>query len=145
MNSELGARLLLTAVAASFGVIGAGADLNRTHARNPLWTGHARFHVVWQTATHIALGAAVLAILWTPVVPIRTALLLASTVCTVVLVSFFGAMATMRFYGGRLNDSNGYAPLRRAVGTRTLSVDLNVLLFSTATAALVVAVCLILR
>jgi hypothetical protein len=39
-------------------------DLSRTHATNPLWTGHARFHVVWQSSTVVFLSAVELILIW---------------------------------------------------------------------------------
>ena len=44
------ARILLTLAALAFSAITVVADLNKTHAANPLWTPHARFHVVWQVS-----------------------------------------------------------------------------------------------
>ena len=32
------------------------ADFNKTHATNPQWTGHARFHVVWQISSYSGFG-----------------------------------------------------------------------------------------
>jgi hypothetical protein len=47
-DSNIFARILLTVVTAGYAVAPLIADLNSTHATNPLWTPHARFHVVWQ-------------------------------------------------------------------------------------------------
>jgi hypothetical protein len=52
-------RLLLSLVTLGYGLVTVKADFNKTHATNPLWTGHARFHVVWQiTSTGIEIGRA---------------------------------------------------------------------------------------
>jgi len=41
MSASLLARLMVTAVAAGQGITPLFIDLNRTHATNPLWPGHA--------------------------------------------------------------------------------------------------------
>lgn len=140
MSSAAVPQLLLTVVALSFGVVATAADLNATHACNPRWTGHARFHVVWQCGTHITVCAAVLALVWVPSPCSRAAMLLAAALCAGVLLSFFLAAAARRLYGGQLSDGNGYRPLRCRIGRRQWSVDLNVLLFSFAAAVLAAAV-----
>ena len=42
------ARILLTLTVFGYSLGTLKADFNKTHAANPAWTGHARFHVVWQ-------------------------------------------------------------------------------------------------
>ena len=42
----------------------AKADFNRTHATNPMWPPHARFHVVWQVLMQMGVSLVVLALIW---------------------------------------------------------------------------------
>jgi hypothetical protein len=56
-------RILLTVVAFEF--FGpAVRDLNASHALNPDWVGHARFHLVWQLAFMALSGVANLWLIW---------------------------------------------------------------------------------
>jgi hypothetical protein len=41
------ARILFTLMTAGYAALTVIADFNKTHATNPEWTPHARFHVVW--------------------------------------------------------------------------------------------------
>jgi hypothetical protein len=50
------ARILLTLVTIGYGFVTVLADFNNTHATNPKWTPHARFHVVWQISSYVGLG-----------------------------------------------------------------------------------------
>ena len=50
-DSHLLAKILLTIATLGYGLVTIKADFNATHATNPLWTPHARFHVVWQVLT----------------------------------------------------------------------------------------------
>ena len=58
------ARILLTLAALGFSAITIMADLNKTHASNPLWTPHARFHVVWQVLSYSGIGLIALYLIW---------------------------------------------------------------------------------
>ncbi|OLR92018.1 hypothetical protein BJP25_23845 [Actinokineospora bangkokensis] len=126
----------------SFAVVAAAADLNRTHATNPRWVGHARFHVVWQVITHIGVGLLALVLTWAPVGDLRVRLAVAMAIAGVVLGGFFLSAATMRCYDGELADPNGYRPLTARVGGRRVVVDKNVLLFLGGSAPLVAALAL---
>jgi hypothetical protein len=55
-TDNLIARALLTLNTLGYSLGPAIADFNRTHATNPLWTPHARFHVVWQVRAIAASG-----------------------------------------------------------------------------------------
>jgi hypothetical protein len=58
------ARILLTLAALGFSAITIFADLNKTHAANPLWTPHARFHVVWQVLSYSGIALVTLYLIW---------------------------------------------------------------------------------
>ena len=59
------ARILLTLATLGFSAITVVADLNKTHAANPLWTPHARFHVVWQVLSYNGIALVMLYLIWT--------------------------------------------------------------------------------
>src|SRR4051794_41205932 len=65
-DGNLLARVLLTLATIGYGVITVKADFNPTHATNPLWTPHARFHVVWQITSYVGFGLLAFALIWTP-------------------------------------------------------------------------------
>lgn len=39
-------------------------DLHRSYATNPLWTGHPRFHVVWQVLNLALAGLVEVGLIW---------------------------------------------------------------------------------
>jgi hypothetical protein len=142
-SGNLSARILLTILTAGYGIIPALADLNKTHAKNLLWTPHARFHVVWQVCSYVGLALIGLGLIWIrgPVYVER--LYLAASFAAVVHGGFFLALFTMSIYGGKTYDENGYRPfLVRFLG-RERSWDLNVVLLTIATVLLIAAVSLI--
>lgn len=136
-------QVLITAAVLSFAVVAVAADLNRTHATNPRWVGHARFHVVWQVATHVGVGVLAVVLTWAPLGPRGFRVGVAAVIAAVVLAGFFVATATMRSYGGQLADPNGYRPVPISVAGRRRVVDKNVALFVGAALVLSAAVALI--
>jgi hypothetical protein len=50
------ARGLLALLCGTQGVATLAIDLNRSHASNPQWPGHARFHLVWQVISYALLS-----------------------------------------------------------------------------------------
>ncbi len=114
-----------------YGVIPLFADLNRTHATNPAWTQHARFHVVTQVLTTSAVAAISLWLLWSPDIDRSLGICVAAALSFAVLGSFFVSAALRRFYGGALSDEEGGIAKFRAV-------DLNLLNFGAAALLLVV-------
>ena len=58
------AKVLLTMISIGFGTITPLIDFNESHATNPLWTGHARFHLVWQVNAMILTAFLCLILLW---------------------------------------------------------------------------------
>jgi nitrate/nitrite transporter NarK len=116
---------LLAFFCASQGAATLALDLNRTHAANPLWLHHARFHVVWQASTTAALAGVELALLFAfgPIAPGRFYLVLA--LAGMPVFGFFAALFSRRIYGGTLSDPNGIRPLRIRSGKTDYRVDLN--------------------
>ncbi|OZC84000.1 hypothetical protein CH254_24275 [Rhodococcus sp. 06-412-2C] len=130
---------LVTISILAYAAVAAAADLNKTHATNPLWGGHARFHVVWQVFTHIGVGVVALVLVWVPLGSLELRLVTAMSLTFVVLVGFFVSALAMPLYDGRLADPNGYPQLAIPIGRRRYGLDLNVLLFGTAMVVLATA------
>jgi len=60
------ARVLFTLMTAGWAILTVVADFNKTHATNPAWTPHARFHVVWQISSYVGFGLLAFALIWWP-------------------------------------------------------------------------------
>ncbi len=120
MEATLISSLLVSAVAVMIMIGPAVADFNATHATNPLWTPHARFHVVWQVFTNSTVAALSLYLLW-----VVDAFWLAAFLNTVWFGSFFLTLAVMSRFDGALADVNGIKPFIWRFGGRELKVDTN--------------------
>lgn len=125
MTNQSIARDLLAALCLLQGMATVAIDLNRTHATNSEWPGHARFHVVWQTAAFVWL-----AMLEVPLVLVAGSLqeqrfYLALILAGVPMFGFFAAFIARRIYKGTLSDPNGMQPLKINVRSSTLLIDLN--------------------
>src|ERR1035438_6922906 len=100
-------------------------DLNRTHATNPKWPSHARFHLVWQVMTVAILSTVEVALIWWrgPFEEQRfyVTLSLASVPC----VAFLLALLSQRIYGGSLSEPNGIPRGRIVIFGKVFHGDLN--------------------
>jgi hypothetical protein len=119
------ARVLLSVLCGIQGVATVAIDLNRTHATNPRWVGHARFHVVWQTLTMALLAVVELVLLWGGYVDQGRGFYLALALAGLSPVAFLLSSATRKVFGGTLFDANGIPPLPVRVGSRVVQVDMN--------------------
>src|SRR6266581_2202743 len=125
MTTALVARLTVSAIAAGQGILPLFIDLNRTHATNPLWPGHARFHVVWQAFTVLPMSAIAIALLWWPGAAMRERFYIAFTLTATSMAGFLVAVLSRRLYGGALHDANGIQPVRLRLGSREIVFDMN--------------------
>jgi hypothetical protein len=139
MDRFLLVRILLTLVTIGYGALTVKADFNKTHATNPLWTGHARFHVVWQITSYVGFGLIGLGLIWLPGENALARLQLACAFAAVVYGAFFISLFSMPLYGGRAYDDNGYQPFK-AMGRL---FDLNVTAFSGMAVLLIISVALV--
>jgi hypothetical protein len=125
INYFLIGKLLITVATVAYGFVPPFADLNKTHATNPLWTGHARFHVVWQVMITFCMAMLGLYFLWVNnncVVPF----LLGFSV----LGSFFLNITLMKLYGGTLADKNGISKIVN-INSNLLSFSIALVLLTT--------------
>lgn len=125
MTHQVIARDLLAGLCFVQGLATLAIDLNRTHATNPDWPGHARFHLVWQTATFawLALLEVVLVLSAGPYQEPR--FYLAAILAGTPMLGFFTALIGRRIYRGTLSDPNGMRPVTIAIRGSVFRIDLN--------------------
>jgi hypothetical protein len=141
-TDHLIARLLLTLNAFGYGLAPVFADFNKTHATNPLWTPHARFHVVWQVSSYCGVGLIALWLIWSAGPAGK--LWLAVALAVAMYAGFFATVFSMPRFGGGVADANGIPPLATMqIGGKPLALDANVTVFSVQVAILIVAALLI--
>jgi hypothetical protein len=124
------ARVLFTLATIGWAALTVVADFNRTHATNPKWTPHARFHVVWQISSYVGFGLLALALIWWPGPLAIERLYLVAVMSAIVYVAFFAALAAMPLYGGAAYDDNGYQPFKAPVPLIADRWDANITAFS---------------
>ncbi len=122
--------VLMTVAILQYGVIPIVADFNSSHATNPRWPAHARFHVVAQVLTTSSVAVVALWLLWSPQIERSLGICLAATLSGCVLGGFHIGALCRHWYGGALSDADGGIPKARGV-------YLNVVNFGLATVLLV--------
>ena len=141
-DENLVPRILMTVTAIALAIGPAVADFNKTHATNPLWPPHARFHVVWQVITNSSLCLMMLYVLWTPLVTqYNLQLILVAIVQGAILAPLYVTIASMGLFDGALKDVNGLRPFQFNIGGRIVELDTNVVGFSNITLVLIIASC----
>ncbi len=133
------ARILLTLTALGYGLATIKADFNKTHATNPAWTAHARFHVVWQILSYSGIGLIALYLIWSGGPLAVQRLYLAAALSIAVYGGFFAAVFARPLYKGALFDQNGYPPFKPPFGPDHWRWDVNVTVFVVLTALLLAA------
>jgi hypothetical protein len=125
VTNQVIARGLLASLCFLQGLGTMAIDLGRTHATNPLWPGHARFHLVWQTAAFVwlALLEVVLVLAGGPYIDQR--FYLTAILAGTPMLGFFTALIARRTYKGTLSDPNGMRPAIIKLRGSTLRIDLN--------------------
>jgi len=106
------------------------ADFNKTHASNPKWTPHARFHVVWQISSYVGFGLLAFALIWWPGPLAIERLYLVGLMGAIVYAAFFAALIAMPIYGGAAYDKNGYQPFKAPIPIIAKKWDANITAFS---------------
>lgn len=124
-DQNLVPRILMSLMALAIAIGPMFADFNKTHATNPLWPPHARFHVVWQVLTQAGISLVALVLLWGASPEYVLHLYLASALIYVWLVTFFMTLASMKAYQGALRDVNGIEPFRFNIFGQVREVDTN--------------------
>jgi hypothetical protein len=123
-------KILITISIIMYGFVPPFVDFNKTHATNPNWVGHARFHVVWQVFITFFIAITALYILWFSEIENELQLNLVLCLSLCVLGAFFLNIAFKNLYGGTLADPDGITPIGE--------INANVVSFSFAFVMLII-------
>jgi hypothetical protein len=134
------ARILLTLSVLGYALVTIKADFNKTHATNPDWTPHARFHVVWQILSYAGVGLVALYLIWIDGPNPIERLWIAAALSAAVYGAFFAAVVSRPVYGGALYDQNGYLPFQPPIGPAQWRWDVNVTAFTILSTIMLVGV-----
>jgi hypothetical protein len=136
-------KILLTIATLGYSAIPGIFDSNNTHATNPSWTGHARYHVVWQVSSYVYVAVLMLCLIWIPATDIRLLWIVAITAACM-YAGFWTAYVSRPAYGGWLVDKvNGVPDFKWNLLGRRFSTDANVSLFTPAVVVLAAAAILL--
>jgi hypothetical protein len=135
------AYLLISLVAIATAVGPMRADFNATHATNPLWTPHARFHVVWQVLAQAGVSILILYLLWGADFPGHV--WLAAIMNFNWGVTFYLTLFNTKRFGGSLADVNGFPPFQFNIGSQVRTIDTNLFLSTVLMALNLIAVALL--
>lgn len=108
---QLIGKILISLATAIYGFVPPFVDLGKTHATNPLWTSHARFHVVWQVIITFFLAIMGLYLLWFCGTAQSFSINLAFLFGLIVLGGFLLNVLARHYYKGTLSDPNGVPPI----------------------------------
>ena len=141
----LATKILLTLVTLGYSAIPTFFDFNETHATNPSWTGHARWHVVWQVSSYDYIAIMSLVLIWT-VGDDASRLWVPALLALFAYAGFWTANLTRPIYGGVLQDKvNGVPAIPFNLFGWRFSVDANVAIFTPVTIATLVALWMVAR
>lgn len=101
---EIAGLTIMSLAILMYGVIPVYADFNSSHATNPIWTPHARFHVVTQVLTTSSIAAVALLLIWLPSTNKALFICIAVIISSCVLGGFFLSTIFKSTYGGELSD-----------------------------------------
>ena len=128
----LTAKILLTIATLGYSAIPAMFDSNATHATNPSFPGHARFHIVWQVSSYVYVALLALYLIWTAGAdthPLWLALILAAAAYG----GFWTAVVSRGLYAGTLvSEVNPVPSFQWNVFGLKFETDANVSLFTPA-------------
>ena len=117
-------KVLLTVICIGFGTLTPLIDFNESHATNPLWTGHARFHLVWQVNAMIITAILSLVMLWAYYSFSHHLIVILLNFLWI--ISFYASVLGMKLYDGELNDINGVPPVLIKILGREYEIDRNI-------------------
>ena len=100
-------------------------DLNRTHATNPSWPGHARFHMVWQSITVVLLSSLGFVLVWNTGPYESQRFYLAALLAVLSPLGFLTAFFSRHLFDGTLSDPNGIPPVHLKRDGSGPAIDLN--------------------